>query len=417
MSKLNQWKTTTALFIALNIGAEIVIPFAIQAPAVAQSNRFSDISQNYWAADFINSLVERGIIAGFPDGSFQADAPVTRAQFAAMVTKAFPKADVRSAVNFVDVPSNFWANSAIKDAYQEGFLAGYPGMIFKPDQKIPREQVLVSLANGLNNTASNNVNNILSIYDDSDQISNFARAPIAAATEQEMVVNYPRLSQLNPTRNATRAEVAAFIYQALVSENKAPLISSQYIVATQPIVRNLSLPAGTRIPVSYQEEKILLAKDETAEITLIVPENIKTRDGAVVIPSGSQITGEMKPVGEGTQFVAEQLTLTDGSTLFINANSAVITKTETVSRGMNVGKLVRNTAISTAAAAGIAAITGDKAIATEELLIGAGAGVLATLIPQFLGLNQVELLAVEPNTDLGLTLEEDLVMPLEGNNQ
>lgn len=413
MSQISHWKTTTALFLALNLGGGTLIPIAaplaMQSPAVAQTNQFSDVGSNYWAADFINALVDRGIIAGFPDGTFQPDAPVTRSQFAAMVTKAFQKSDVRSAASFTDVSSSYWAYSAIRDAYETGFLSGYPGRVFRPEQQIPREQVLVSLANGLNYRANGNVSDFLSIYNDADRISTFARAPIAAATEQDMVVNYPTLSQLNPVRNATRAEVAAFIYQALVSEGQAPLVSSQYIVSTQEVAENPVLPAGTIVPVSYEEEKILLAKDETAEITLTVAQNIAANDGTVIIPSGSQIVGELRPTDGGTQFVAQSLKLTDGTTKEIVASSEVVTTTETVRKGTNVWKLARNAAIGTAAAAGISAITGDKAIATEELLIGAGAGVLASLIPQFIGRDRVELIVVEPANDLALTLEEALV--------
>ncbi|NJK51455.1 hypothetical protein HC931_28215 [Candidatus Gracilibacteria bacterium] len=90
-----------------------------------------------------------------------------------------------------------------------------------------------------------------------------SRAPIAAATAKQMVVNYPNLSQLNPNRNATRADVAAFIYQALVSEGQAPRIQSSYIVSSigdrpideEPIEETAVVPAGTKIPVSYEKRK------------------------------------------------------------------------------------------------------------------------------------------------------------------
>jgi hypothetical protein len=417
MSNLNRLQTTTALFLTLSLSSGIVVPL-MQAPAVAQTNQFADVSQNYWAAKFINDLVRRRVIAGFPDGTFQPDAPVTRAQFAAMVTKAFQTTEVRASASFVDVPSNYWANSAITDAYKTGFLSGYPGRVFKPNQNIPREQVLVSLANGLNYRANDNVTTLLNTYSDRDRISNFARAPIAAATQERMVVNYPTLAQLNPIRHATRADVAAFIYQALVSEGKAPRLQSQYIVSSNALddggdfdeTETSVVPAGSKIPVSYEKEKILLTKDETLDVTLTVAKNIKAADGTIGIPAGSEIAGKLETIDDGARFVAEELTLPNGKTFEIDATSAVVTQTETVSRGIDVGNLVRNAAIGTAAAAAISAITGDKAIATEELLLGAGAGVLATLIPEFLGDNKVELIVVEPATDLKLTLGNDLIL-------
>jgi hypothetical protein len=69
--------------------------------------------------------------------------------------------------------------------------------------------------------------------------------------------------------------------------------------------------------------------------------------------------------------------------------------------------------LGTAAAAAIAAVTGDRAIATEELLIGGGAGVVLTLISNFLGRNSVDLISIAPNTDLNLKLNSDLVVPVK----
>jgi hypothetical protein len=389
----------------------------VAAPSFAQSTTFSDVSNNYWARDFIAALAQRDIIAGFPDGTFRPDAPVTRAQFAAMLRKAnqeFKKGTLRNSTSFVDVPSTYWASSAIDDAYTTGFLAGYPGNIFRPEQNIPREQVLVSLANGLNYSATQSTSTLLSYYNDASNISNYARDPIAAATEKRMVVNYPNVRTLNPVRNATRAEVAAFIYQALVNEGDAQAISSDFIVNPTPVATNVTIPAGTTIPVKYEKDKILVTKDETVPLTVTVDRNITTSDGRTIIPAGSQVVGELRPVKDqgGSQFVAQKLVI-NGQETPINASSDVITTTETVRKGVNVGGLVKNAALGTAAAAAISAVTGDRAIATEELLIGGGAGVVLSLIQNFLGRNSVDLIAIQPNTDLNLKLLSPLTLSVK----
>jgi hypothetical protein len=260
MSKLNKHKVTTALLLSVTMGLGVSFPFSASllnpTPVVAQSTTFVDVSSNYWAATFVNELVGRGVIAGFPDGTFKPDAPVTRAQFAAMIQKAFPnKTRTRSAITFVDVATTYWARAAINNAYEIGFLSGYPGQVFRPEQNIPREQVLVALANGLNYTAANNVDSILSYYNDASGISGFARAPIAAATEKQMVVNYANLTQLNPTRNATRAEVAAFIYQALVAQGQVTAINSPYIVAQRTVTTDFRVTSGTVIPLTIKRIK------------------------------------------------------------------------------------------------------------------------------------------------------------------
>ncbi|MBD2726780.1 DUF1565 domain-containing protein [Nostoc sp. FACHB-892] len=192
---------------------------------------FKDVPANYWAKAYIEALASQNIIAGFPDGSFKPNDPVTRAQFATIVTKALTPATKRAAIKFKDVPSNFWANAAIQSAYQSEFVSGYPDGTFKPQQEIPRVQALVALANGLGLTASNQ--NVLSFYTDAAQIPNYAIAPVAAATARQLVVNYPTAKQLNPNREATRAEVAAFVYQALVNAGRAQPIPSSYLVTVQ----------------------------------------------------------------------------------------------------------------------------------------------------------------------------------------
>ena len=417
MSNLPRWQSGTAAFLALGLAAGTVAPLVSIAPAFAQTTTFSDVSSNYWARGFISELASRDIIAGFPDGTFRPDAPVTRAQFAAMMRKAnneFNKGKVRDAIRFGDVPSNYWAFTAIQEAYTTGFLAGYPGNVFRPEQRIPREQVLTSLANGLNYSATQSVSSVLSYYNDSSSISNFARSPIAAATEKGIVVNYPNLKSLNPVRNATRAEVAAFIYQALVSSGDATAINSPYIVNAPQVATDVTIPSGTTIPVRYEREKILVTKDETVPLTVRVAANITTSDGRVLIPAGSTVTGELRPVKDqgGSQFVAQKIVI-NGQEKTINASSNVITTTETVRKGVNVGNLVKNAALGTAAAAAIAAVTGDRAIATEELLIGGGAGVVLNLIQTFLGRNSIDLIAIQPDTDLDLRLNAPLTVTLK----
>ncbi|MBE9129966.1 MULTISPECIES: S-layer homology domain-containing protein [unclassified Coleofasciculus] len=409
MSNLHSWQSGTAAFLAFGITAGTIAPMMVAAPSFAQSTNFTDVSSSYWANQFIGELAQRDIIAGFPDGTFRPDAPVTRAQFAAMLRKAnqsFKKATQRGGINFVDVPSRYWAYSAIQDSYTTGFLAGYPGNVFRPEQNIPREQVLVSLANGLDYSA--NSLNVLNFYNDATSISNWARSPIAAATEERMVVNYPNVKFLNPQRNATRAEVAAFIYQALVSEDQAQTISSQYIADS--MLANFTIPAGTTIPVKYIREKILVAKeDEELPLTLTVDANITTSDGRVLIPAGSEVVGELRSTENGAQFFAEKLVM-NGQQMNIDASSELITTTETIRQGTSVGNLVKNAALGTAAAAAISAVTGDRAIATEELLIGAGSGVALSLIQRFLGRNSVDLYVIEPDTDLDIKLNQNLVI-------
>jgi parallel beta-helix repeat protein len=192
---------------------------------------FKDVPNNYWAQTFIQELASRNIIKGFPDGNFRPNDPVTRAQFAALLSQAMNRPTKRSNVTFADVASNFWAATAIQKAYTTGFMSGYSATTFRPNENISRVQILVSLANGSGYAPTKPANTTLQLYSDATTIPAYARNSVAAATENRMVVNYPNLKLLNPNQPATRAEVAAFIYQALVRSGQIQAIPSPYIVS------------------------------------------------------------------------------------------------------------------------------------------------------------------------------------------
>jgi hypothetical protein len=422
MFRLHTLKYGTAALTALTLFTGTVAPIAMvmqQAPAQAQAaNSFSDVASNYWAKGFIQGLVDRGVITGFPDGSYRPNEPVTRAQFAAMVGQAFNRPTVRSAVNFADVPSDYWASPAIRQAYAMGFVSGFPENEFRPGENISRAQVMVALASGLGYSPNNSVSSTLQGYNDARSIPDWARNGIAATTEKRMVVNYPNVAVLDPNRAATRAEVAALIYQSLVSTGSVAAISSPYIAAQGPVQvptgRAIQIPAGTTIPTRYdQAEKIYLSFEEPnpVPVTLTIDRNIVSPSGQVLIPADSRVEGELRVSNgrgeKGAKFHAKDLLLADNTRLPINATSDMITTTEEVRRNSNAFELLAGAAVGAGAAAAVAAVTGDRAVATEEVLGGGALGVLAQL---FLGRNRVTLISIDPNTDLDLALSSPLAL-------
>ncbi|WGV25499.1 S-layer homology domain-containing protein [Halotia branconii] len=191
---------------------------------------FNDVPTDFWASRFIDVLSSRGMIKGFPDYSFRPNQPVNRAEFAAILQRTFNKESSNSTLSFKDVSKTSWAIPAINEAISTGFLKGYPNNIFKPEQKIPRVQVLVALVSGLNLQEPAAPDQVLSIYKDAQDIPQYAIGKIAAATANGLVINYPDSQTLAPNKEATRAEVAAMVYQALAQSSKVEQISSPYLV-------------------------------------------------------------------------------------------------------------------------------------------------------------------------------------------
>lgn len=253
---------------------------------VASPTRFSDIT-SHWARLFIEGLAQRNIVRGFPDQTFRPNQSMSRAEFAAILQTAFTRPTKRPYVSFVDVSASHWAAAAIRKAYETGFISGYPDQRFRPDDKITRSQVLTALVSGLGLTSpfSAEVKAALpKIYRDSAQIPDYAVEPIAIATDAQIVVNHPTLQLINPQQPATRAEVAAFIYQALVSQEQLPPVPSDYIVRYVPTVSvsharefrgvwissiwNIDWPTATAVTVQQQQAELITILDRMQDLNL-----------------------------------------------------------------------------------------------------------------------------------------------------
>ena len=211
----------------------------------ASSSIFSDLA-GHWTADFVAALVKKGVISGFPDGTFAPNAPINRAQYAAIIAQSFQLPPRNSSNQFTDVNPSFWAASAIFKAAEMGFISGFPDGTFRAGQNLTKVQAIVSLVNGLKLTGGNP--QVLNVYSDRAQIPSYATNAIAVATQALLVVNYPQREQLEPQRDITRGEVATLIYQALVASSQEKAIASPYIVSPE-----VNLPGFTDITGHWAE--------------------------------------------------------------------------------------------------------------------------------------------------------------------
>ena len=210
---------------AATIGGAIAA-FGLTNTVTAQE--LTDIS-DHWAERCIRHLDHRDVVQGYPDQTFRPNEPVTRTEFAAFVNRAFPEqAELVFAQEYDDLDETYWGLTPIERATRTGFLTGYPDGSFKPTQNIPRYEILLALVAGLNYSPYGNPETVISqYYEDASELPAFAYPAIAAATEQELVVNYPNSRRLNPRQWASRAEVASFLCRALDTTGTIP---AKYIV-------------------------------------------------------------------------------------------------------------------------------------------------------------------------------------------
>lgn len=368
MLKRSHWPVAgvTVAVLVLTIGTFAPLLMLQPTSAIAspeqtsgQAGYFPDTG-GHWAQPFIQSLTAENLLKGYPDGTFRPDQPVRRDEFAAILSQSFNQDQedpIADGSVYNDVPEGHWAEDAIEEAHESGFMNGYPGGFFAPDRAISRTEALVSLSQNLNleappsgsatPTASNSTASeqfaanraatntqaaanstaanpsspatrqarrktflmplaittlmqplvapararsvppaasrpaqtpdsantaaapnlaaptntdqtdqapnrtdraagdnlefealpskvVSNYYADAQKIPLYAVDPIATATQAGLVVNYPDRQILNPDQPATRAEIAAFIHQALVHQGRlAPLANNpaaNYIV-------------------------------------------------------------------------------------------------------------------------------------------------------------------------------------------
>ena len=113
-----------------------------------QANSLSDVSRGQWFNHAISTLSSMGIVKGNPDGTFDPDAPITRAEFAAIAAR-FDDKNTNNTSNFSDIASH-WAKDEIGVAANKGWINGYPDSTFRPDQYITRAEAMTLVNRVLN---------------------------------------------------------------------------------------------------------------------------------------------------------------------------------------------------------------------------------------------------------------------------
>lgn len=116
----------------------------IRSENFTHQNDFSDVAADAWYCSSVSTLSRMGIIAGYPDGTFRPNAPITRAEFAAIATRFDNNGD-KTPVSFTDIIGH-WAEGEITVAANHGWVSGYGDDTFRPQNQITRAETM-SLVN------------------------------------------------------------------------------------------------------------------------------------------------------------------------------------------------------------------------------------------------------------------------------
>lgn|GEM_PF-1774152 len=184
---------------------------------VENSASFNDIANIAWAKDQIQFLGDKGLLQGKGNGKFDPNGDVTRAEFTAMLVRAF-NLNATADLTFSDVSETAWYHDAISAATAYGIVNGRSASIFDPNAKISREEMATMAANALkaaiNYQPASDVDGILGQFVDGSEVVAVHRGNVALI-KNEGIIQGKGKNNYDPKGDATRAEAAVILAKLL----------------------------------------------------------------------------------------------------------------------------------------------------------------------------------------------------------
>lgn len=283
---------------------------------------FPDVSNDYWAAPQIKLLSEQGVIVGYPDGTFKPDANVTRAEFAAMAIRALGQQHTKVAqpVHFSDITEDYWAYQDIQKAlYFDLISCDKKGELFRPEDSVSRAESLSVAVNALTTEQISpaKAKEVLSRkYADANSIPEWFIIPAGKAEILGMVVVAPsaKKAELEASRPATRAEVAAILYNmmeqaklnpnAKLAEAMRKKTGEGYVIDEATVQGSVGIiPAGSVVPIKLNTYISSQSSEGGAMYTARVPQNYVTKEKFILVREGAMLNGQLLDVRPGQYFV------------------------------------------------------------------------------------------------------------------
>lgn len=306
-----------------------MLVFSVALPAMAF--QFPDVPTNHWAAEQMDILSDKGVIVGYPDGTFRPDENVTRAEFASMAIKALGQehTSVAQPVNFTDITEDFWAYDAIQKSVFFDLISCPPaGEPFRPDDTVTRAESITVAVNALTTEqiSEAKAKEVLSKYADAASVPESFLIPAGKSEILNMLVVMPTdgKASLEPVRPATRAEVAAILYKmmeqaklnpnAKLAEAMRNKTGEGFVVDNASVQGNVgTIPEGTLLPVKVT--KYLSSQSNHSGDLYVASnqENFVTKDKFILIYKGATLKGQLLDVRDGKWFVRNGVLVLDNS--------------------------------------------------------------------------------------------------------
>ncbi|MDD4844224.1 MAG: X2-like carbohydrate binding domain-containing protein, partial [Anaerotignum sp.] len=201
-----------------------------------QTSVFQDMPDN-WSTTALNRAVENGLLKGSKVNGktlILPDAPLTRAEMAAVVNRAFAVAATTELKDVMDVPSSAWYAKDMAKAVQMGTFV-LDGMM-RPENNITRQEAFAVLARAFKLTSADTDFLALRQYSDTSDIADWAKNALSAMAEEGYIKGGPD-GKLNPNANITRAEFAVVMNNLVKQYIDTPGEVTEVVVQGNVMVR------------------------------------------------------------------------------------------------------------------------------------------------------------------------------------
>lgn len=188
----------------------ICLMIFILSIGVCYAVTFSDVS-GHWGESYINSIADKGIINGYPDGTFKPNGTIKKGEYLKLVMTAFiPKFDWTQP----NVKYNHWSSIYIEKAEREGIIEEGEIDATTANEEITREEVANILAKCDILLANNPQQKEEMEFYDISELSEESMTYLAHCVARGLITGYDDAT-FKPYKTLTRAEVATILYRYL----------------------------------------------------------------------------------------------------------------------------------------------------------------------------------------------------------
>lgn len=186
--------------------------------STGKGKEFKDTA-GHWAQKEIANLTAQGIISGKTDEHFAPNQTITRAEMAALFTRALDLM-TSSTTSFKDVSDDKWYKNDVNAAADAGLFKGYGDNLFNPEKPLSRQEMAVIIVKALElkgklPVLTDTAQNILSAFKDANQTGAWSQEALAICIQLDLMVGTPE-HKLNPKNDLTRAEAAVLLSKLLI---------------------------------------------------------------------------------------------------------------------------------------------------------------------------------------------------------